>query len=367
MTEPTVAAELDRIEARYRNRFAGHARVTRDPEELEDLLKELDGLRARATGEDAARLERDLTLYRNEVEAIRQAHAVPGAVPAARVRMWADLVLQRYQRSFAGQDRRTRDATLLEELRDELVRLKNDMATLHKQAPEQGLQAAIATVDRSKKLYDDEIEAIRAARRTGNLGDQGSRFATLANEQFAAYGRLFAGESRVSRHAPALLRIVHALEEIHKGMRSLRLAGMKDSSNDKNQDIVQSRIDQYRKEYQAIVSAQRDTSTADRISALATAANKVFATYRERFANKARADVDPDELNGLGERLWCLACEMDAVDRQHGDERNERNLRIVTDNLALYHREWDAIRQARPATPASEPPPRVVPRTIRPT
>ncbi|MCB9685310.1 MAG: hypothetical protein H6738_23070 [Alphaproteobacteria bacterium] len=347
MTEPTVNAELDRLQNRYRVRFAGHARVSRDPDELEDIVEELERLAPRATGEDAARLERDRELYANEVKAIREAHAVPGAVAAARLRMWADIQLARYNRMFAGQDRRTRDTALLEEIRDGLGRLKGEMAKLHQQAPEQGIQQAIATVDRSQKLYDDEVTAIRAVRRTGALNEQGSRFANLANDQFAVYADLFAGQPRLSRHAPTLMRIVRSLEELLQGMRSLRLAGLNDKANDGNQGIVKDRIDQYRREHEAILDLQRKTSLDERVSALATAANQVFAEYREHFANKPRASADPMKLAAIAEKLWPIAREMDVIDHEHGEERNARNLGIVTDNLALYQKEWDAIRQAR--------------------
>lgn len=347
MTEPTVVAELDRLQNRYRVRFAGHARVSRDPDELQDIVEELDRLAPRAAGDDAERLKRDRELYANEIEAIRQAHAVPGAVASARLRMWADIQLARYNRNFAGQDRRTRDTALLEEIRDELGRIKGEMAKLHQQAPEQGMQQAIATVDRSQKLYDDEVTAIRTVRRTGTLPEQGSRFANLANDQFAIYAELFAGQPRLSRHAPTLLRVVRSLEELLQGMRSLRLAGLSDKANDGNQTIVKDRIDQYRKEHDAILDLQRRSSLADRVSALATAANQVFAEYREGFANKPRSSADPVKLTAIAEKLWPIAREMDAIDREHGEERNARNLGIVTDNLALYQKEWDAIRQAR--------------------
>lgn len=347
MTEPTVASELDRLQNRYRVRFAGHARVSRDPDELWDIVEELDRLAPRADGEVADRLQRDRKLYADEVDAIRKAHAVPGAVAAARLRMWADIQLARYNRSFAGKDRRTRDVALLEEIRDELGRIKGEMAKLHQQAPEQGLQQAIATVDRSQKLYDDEVVAIRTVRRSGTLPEQGSRFANLANDQFALYASLFAGQSRLSRHAPILQRIVRSLDELHQGMRSLRLAGMNDSANDRNQGVVKDRIDQYRKEHQAIVDLQKRTGVDDRVSALATAANQVFAEYRENFANKARNAADPELLNTLTEKLWPIAREMDRIDQEFGDDRNARNLGIVTDNLGLYQKEWEAIRQAR--------------------
>ncbi len=355
MTEPTVTAELDRLQSTYRVRFAGHARVSRDPDELEEFLETLGKLEARASAEERERIGRDRDLYSREVEEIRKAHAVPFAVPASRLRMWADFALQRYQRSFASQDRRTRDVQLLESLVAELESARKEMLTLDKKAADQGLAGSAEVLERSLEIYRNEAEAIRTARRTGTLAEQGSRFAQLANDQFETYRQLFAGEPRISRHAPVLTRIVAALEEILRGMKSLRLAGLNDPSNDNNQKIVADRIEQYRKELDQIGAQQRSTTLVDRVNALGQAANKIFQEYRENFAGKDRASRDLAKLTLLGEKLWPLAREMDTLDRTADNETNARNLRIVTDNLALYHKEWTAIKEAKAGTEKKAP------------
>lgn len=349
MNEPTVTSELDRLLNSYRVRFANHPRVSRDPDELEEFVGSLAKLEPRATDEEKARIERDRDLYAREVEAIRQAHAVPFAVPAARLRMWADFALQRYQRAFANQDRRTRDVHLLESLVSELESIRKEMTTLDKKAPDQKLGDAIQVLDRSLEIYRNEAEAIRTARRTGSLGEQGTRFAQLANDQFEVYRQLFAGQPRISRHAPVLERIVAALDEILRGMRSLRLAGLSDSANDNNQRIVADRLEQYRKELDQIGAQQRSTPLVERVNALGQAANKVFQEYRDQFSGKDRASRDLALLAQLGEKLWPIAREMDTVDRTADNDTNARNLRIVTDNLIVYHREWTAIREAKSA------------------
>ena len=60
--------------------------------------------------------------YEYDPAAIEAAINVPFAVPAARMRMWADLTMGRYGRQFAGKDRRTRDVALLEEITADLQR-----------------------------------------------------------------------------------------------------------------------------------------------------------------------------------------------------------------------------------------------------
>lgn len=343
----TTSAAIDRLEDRYRVRFAGHPRVSRDPEELERIVADLSEIGTTAGPEDTERITNLREMYTKEIAAIEAAINVPFAVAATRLRMWADLTMSRYVRKFAGKDRRTRDAALLEELVTDLHATRTAMATIHGSAPEQRLDEAIALVDRALGIYRTEAEAIRTTRRTGSFAEQGTRFAQLANAQFEAYGRYFAKQSRLSRHPPALERIIRALDEIRNVMQSLKLAGFADPNNDKNIVIVDDRLKAYRAELAAIRALHAETAIEQRIGALGVAANEVFAAYRDRFAGKPRETSDPDELDELFERLWLVARQMDALDTDHDDDTNARNLRLVTDNLLLYGRQYDAIKKAR--------------------
>lgn len=348
-----LTAAVDRIENRYRARFAGHPRVSRDPEDLAAMITELDSLAGKATDEALkARIASNRESYARELEAIRDAIAVPFALAASRLRNWTDLSMSRYQRSFAGKDRRTRDLSMLEEILDDLKAIRTATAAIHEQAPAQRLDETLQRIDRVLPLYSGEVEQIRAARRTGSLMDQGSRLATLANDQFARYTRLFAAQSRLSRHPRTLERILVALEEIRRSMQSLKLSGFVNTSNDRNIVLVDERLRAFRKELTAIREAQHKSPIADRISSLAAAANQIFNEYRDQFSGKPRSEANPDVLDQLFERLWPVAREMDQIDdtgstTDQEDTANERNLRIVVDNLVLYAREYDAVRQAR--------------------
>lgn len=345
MTSTSTA--VDRLEDRYRIRFAGHPRVSRDPEELEKIISDLDQLRSDADTEEKARIENLSDLYKKEIAAIQAAINIPFAVPAARFRMWADLTMSRYGRKFAGQDRRTRDVALLDELIADLQGIRNEMARVHAIAPQQRLDEGMAVVDRALGTYRTEAEAIRTHRRTGTLAEQGSRFANLANAQFETYLIGFAKQTRLSRHPETLDRIIAALDEIRRGMQSLKIAGWADRSNDSNIAIVEDRIRQYREENATIRSVQAEATLEQRVGSLGQAANEVFAMYREQFSGKSRAEADPAKVDELFERLWPTAREMDALDSEHDDDTNGRNLRLVTDNLLLYGREYEAIRKAK--------------------
>jgi hypothetical protein len=305
MSDPT--ADLQRLEARYRARFAGHPRVTRDADELDELLVGLDPLATALTGADAARVVTLREMWGKELEQIRLAQAVPYAVPAARLRTWGDLTVSRYGRAFAGKDRQTRDVGLLMEIQVDLQGVRAAVAELSPSAPEQGLARTLVQYDEQLRVYNTEIDAIRSARRQGSPADQGTRLAKLANEQFASYERHFAGHPRVSRHPATLERILASLDEIRRGMVSLQLGGFLDASNTRNQGVVDARIKAFGAELDAIRRARAEAPLDERVAALGNAANQVFGRYREAFAGQTRRSADVDTLDQLFELLWPIA------------------------------------------------------------
>jgi hypothetical protein len=344
----TTSQVLDRVQARYRVRFSGQARVSRDPDELAQMLAELDAIAESARAEGLGeRWEQDRALYAKEKEAVEAARAIPGAIGAHRLRVWADLAMSRYKHGFAGQDRRTRDVSRLDDIRAFLRDVRQQLHTMHQAAPQLQLDGAIRPVEQALELYAKEAERIRVARTNGPHAEQGTRLANLANDQFEHYRQGFAGQSRISRHPPRLERIIAALEEIAGGMNRLRRAGFVDTSNDRNLSLVTERITSYRAELKALREAHDAASVEDRVNALGAAANQVFGWYREEFAGRDRATRDVAKLDVLFELLWPIALEMDEIDREDGNETNERNLGIVLDNLLLYTREFDAIRAAK--------------------
>lgn len=348
MSDPTP--EIDRLDTRYRVRFAGHPRVTRDPDELQSMVEALAAL---GVTEEAHRA-RVATLsdqWTRELEQIRAAQAVPYAVPAARLRTWSDLSVSRYARSFGGRDRRTRDVALLQEIVDDLRGIRNSMASLAQSAPDQGLGRSVQQIDQQLLTYLSELEAIRNARKMGTPAEQGTRFAQLANDQFAEYERHFAGHPRLSRHPATLSRILASLDELRRGMQGLALQGFDDPSNTRNIGIVTQRLASFRAELDAIGKARAEATLETRVTGLGAAANEVFAKYREAFAGKDRRSVDPERLVELFELLWPIAREMDEIDAEHDDDTNHANLRLVLDNAVLYAREFDAIQKVK-ASPA---------------
>ena len=344
--QPTPEQLVDSAEARYRFRFAGHARVSRDPEVIDQMLADLTKAEEGADDALKKRIQENRDLYIREREAIVEARAVPGAVQGFRLRLWGDLAVGRYRRGFSGKPRNTRDVTLLDEIRAFMGRLRDEMVSMDAAAPHLGLGTMVESTTRTVELARREAEQVRVSRSEGTAADQGSRLAQLANDQFAVYQQGFAGQSRLSRHPPRLERIVKALEEIGAGMARLQRDGFVSEQNDLNLKLVTERTRSYRTEITAMREAQAAASLEDRVNSLGAAANQVFSTYREEFAGKDRSKADADRLDSLFEDLFAIVLEMDAIDRDDGDETNERNLALVLDQLLMYQREWNAIREA---------------------
>ncbi len=349
MSETDAAGVLDRLQDQYRTQFAGRARVSRDPEVMEQMIETLASVAPQVAGnpELQQRWDESNALFRKEHQAILDARAVPGALQAQRLRQWGELCIGRYRRAFAGRNRNTRDLGLLEDIRTTLEELRERIAALHQESAALGLDADLRRIDETLGLCRTEGGLIRQARTQGTLEEQGTRYANLANHQFRLYEEGFAGKPRLSRQPARLERIIKELETIAAGMARLQSAGFVSEPNDRNFKIVTERVRAYKAELGAIVEARASASPGERIGVLANAANELFGEYRESFAGQDRSTRDEDRLDGIIERLWPVALQMDAIDQDDGDEINERNLRLVTDNLVLYTREWEAIRTAK--------------------
>src|SRR6185436_11104360 len=154
---------------------------------------------------------------------------------------WARILTGRYHRHFGGRDRATRDLLLLDEIAAELepvaARLKGD-----------DRESAL----RQLELVRAERPKIVEAQSRGSNEDRVSRLATRANDQFATYRNVFAGQERTSREPQLLRRMVAALRRIEGEMQGLRSGGVKSEQNDKNIGIVRERVESWDSEVEAI-------------------------------------------------------------------------------------------------------------------
>lgn len=357
-----LRARADRIHRQYQTNYAGHPRITRDPDALESMVKQMDLLIAhsrRLPASQQMQISRTLrdnrNLYAREVKAIRDAQADgPEAMYAHQLASWANFASARYRRHFAGQNRATRDPALLEEMVADLDRLVPLIADQRTRVDSEELQTAHSNAQQNLALYRTELDAVRAAQTEADPEQRADLLARLANDQFAIYRDHFAGKSRISRRPALMERMITTLEGILEGMKALQAGGLTTGSNGQNIGIVEERLSGYRTELTAIRDSKSSASFEDLVTALGEAANALFAEYREHFAGQNRATRDPAVITRLCDGLFDIARQMDDLDRVRDDEANQRNLGIVLDNLRLYDREFELILQAQQAQQAQQ-------------
>ena len=359
MTE-RLAAEFQAITTEYDSNFAGQSRYTRDVSLIEGLAQRVRALakeieqipeaardaRMKALYDDAART---VDVYTRERTAIVEAkQAGPMFEPFSQLASWANFVFARYFRHFAAQSRQSRDALLLEELREELERVAGEMKKLAGTPPAPAFERDIQLCTETLKTYKLEGEAISGAQTAGTPVDVAQRLGLLANSQFAVYRAHFAGSSRITRRPALLVRMIDALEIIHD--RMLR-AGVNEAFHQQNIQVVESQLQLFRAELVEIRAARKAVPLVDLMGYLGGDANQLFEEYRAGFAGKDRRRVDKEKLGLICDKLYELARQMDDLKRVENNESNVKNLDIVISQLAQFETEFGEVSQAQaPAT-----------------
>ncbi|MGZ3421686.1 MAG: hypothetical protein ACXVEF_38085 [Polyangiales bacterium] len=362
MASPTIEAlkkEIDDISNTYGARFAGHSRVTRDPAEIDELvrrtqtaLKDLEALPAAAKQDpevqallDTAR--ENVRLYEQEKVAITDAKREgPEIEEFSRLGTQANFVFARYRRHFAGKSRATRDLGLLAEMVDDLVKIQQRMQPLVKKLGQAGMQQDLDLVTGNIDLYKRERGEINDARQVGTQEEQADMLAECANGQFKVYQDHFAGKSRATRRPQLLQRMIANLETIKDRMQGLVKAGLRAESNTKNIAIVEQNLAMYRTELAEIKKARASMKLSDLMGNLGGAANDTMTEYRENYAGKARKGRDLDRLSKLCDELGELIRQMADLGRAEVHDFNVRNLAITTDNLVMLETEHEEIAKA---------------------
>lgn len=356
MTADELRDEINNISSLYDARFAGKPRATRSPQELEELMARLqtalDGAEhLKGDADDAFDVgTNNLQLYKDELAQIHQARS-EGAhvIEAAQLATWANFVFDEYSRHFAGMNRGTRDVGRMKEMILELEAIQDDMASIMADHGLESVRADLNTVRENLKLYKEELEKVRQARKAGTGEERVSNMANAANEQFAVYRNLFAGRGRTTRRPSLLERVVNNLTEILSEMRDLNSkATTRSQTNTNNIKIVQENMTLYRSELLEISRARQEATQEDLAGMLGGAANDVMTQYREGYAGKDRASRDLDQLRYMCDELYEIAIQMREIQDEDATlELNNRNLQIVMDTLALYQQEFRRIRDAK--------------------
>ena len=350
-----IQKRVQMVSAKYTANFAGHPRITRNPELLQRLITDLEVLVEEIDPHgDVARelkdaMSRDLANYRKEHRQIEKDQGADAtAFASARLVGWANLTLSRYRRGFAGRSRRDRDLSRLQSILSHLTATRAKMTRLLEvRSGDSHLNHVRALLDERVKTYEHEQDVIQQVQGSGEDTDRGSRYANMANQCLTLYRYHYADRARVSRSKTLLRAILGELERAQSGMKDLATKGLNDKQQKKNVDLVHQNIDAYTSEFTHIESAHEAASVAQRVGALGEAANARFEEYKQNFAGKPRPSCDPELLDKILEDLFHTAEQMDQIDHEHGNETNARNLQIVLDRMRMYDREHLAVVQSQ--------------------
>jgi len=345
-----MSARVEAIHRQYTSNFAGQPRATRDLSLLQAIIAEIDEAltdaeKITADGVDTliTGLEENRVLYANEAAEIQRVRVDPKAREQDELMVWLGVLAGRYQRFFANQSRISRDLGLLHEIAEDAERLSLRMEA--RSEPE--FDEIMESLRARKKLYISEIAAVEGARRDAKPEHLAGHLASMANHQFSVYQSLFLGKSRLSRRPATLLRVVGNLQGIRAEMVGLRDGGLENDFNAKNIEIVNERMEFYQTELEAIQTAKGEADVAQLGSSLAEAANSIFSEYKDNFAGQDHASCDEELLSGLVEQLYDLARQMEDLQLFANMVENQKNLRVVLNNLRLYEREFASISEAK--------------------
>jgi hypothetical protein len=354
----TNAQEIEKnsnnVHAQYMYAFAGKPRLTRRGDLLERMIADTRGLVKQATGLGGSGtkvlgiVKERLALYEAELKEVQAAQSQgPAAIEAAILATRANLAFFVYRRHFAGKNRATRDAGLLQDILTYLEAVRREYEALGMAYPTAINAGDREAISSNLTLYQAEVAEITNARSAGTLEEQGSALAAVANAQFEAYRVHFAGKSRLSRRPGLIQRLVTNLQQARAGMEGLRAAGLTVEFNERNIGIVSERLAVYENEKREIETARQATQLDGLVDAYATAANEIMAEYNKHFAGQNRATREPQLLSDLYDQLWEVERQMNDLNSAVDNTANLQNLHLVQDTLMVYSREYDEILKAR--------------------
>lgn len=228
-----------------------------------------------------------------------------------------------HRRAVANRPQVTHDGELL---RDVVQRLE----ALTAEAPDARLATvrvdlAGAVSARSTPLPPAELIGVLASR---------------ANQQFAVYSRHFAGRTRLTRRPALVARLEANLRTVLEDMRALALTHQ-DSNLTANIGLVEARLAQTTQERQAIADERAATSRDELIRLLGADLNVELVTYR-----KQRAQLGPDGLPAVCDRVGELATQMYEIAQESDDSINLATLRLATRELAALETDYAAATDA---------------------
>jgi hypothetical protein len=369
---------IEEIHQIYQASFAGHPRISRNPEmldtwstRLKKMKKELKVLPKTQANDISEVIQSRMALYQKEAREIRLLQDLN--FPSRKFYEfieWVNLNHQRYQRHFAGQSRNTRDLGLLSELTldlrmclENLQELKTGFETELSDDLVQQLDQNLDLAQKRIQLYENESKAIRKVRTEGTLQQRADLLAYLANQNFKIYREHFLGKARRSRRLATLERVSDNLEQVQEYMELIIESGLNQDQLQSNLDVVKSNLKLYHDEQVQITQSQASMGYTDWMDTLKTSIEEISKSYQENFAGKARSSCDPNLLKSICDSLFDLAYQYEPFMTIDLDQRDEvieidgndlKRYKLVLDQIRLYHQEWTWVSQAQVSTEPKE-------------
>ncbi len=349
---------MDDLHLRFQLHFADHVRLTRDLAQLDRLIHDVEGVVREANQlalaqADAAwnrlfeRAERRLRTYVEARGAIAQAQSVAGLRDrdASQLTARARLVLHRYVRHFAGQDRRTRDPLRLQEMLSDLTVLAEALRPLLGKIQVPSVAEEMDAVGEFLGFFHAERREVDQAWHSGGRDDQSRALGAVADDLYATWRLLVAAEDRVLRRPALVQRLIGSLDRVLEGLMTIRHANMPDEHE---QRIAKAARELVRWQDEATATqAERDpVATHDLRDRLLLRAQVVFRSWREQLSGDL-VDRDLNLVRGLCDR-------MDEIERQLTDLATADatlvppvDLAWVRDVLVAMERTFDQVVAAR--------------------
>lgn len=261
-----LASRANRVFDVYNRHFAGEPRETRDFRLLEELIDELAAVSGKmqplaerglqsAIG-DLETVEKQMELYQEEVDRIRQARAVGSQEEqASRLAHLANSQFNLYNAHFAGKSRTTRRPELIERMIANLEDYKRGMQALAQAGySSDSNRKNIGIIDQNLEMYRTELDAIRDGRSQIAARDLAGQLGNAANDVMAQYREHYAGKDRKGRDLDLLSTMCDELRYLQLQMMSI--AGAVDLDfNRKNIGVVDEARSMYESEWRQIREA----------------------------------------------------------------------------------------------------------------
>ncbi len=343
---------LDELHLRFQLHFVDHVRLTRDLRQLDALIAEAEDIARRAVQGAQERpqddwprvdlaIQRRMEVYTAARGAIAQAHAVAGLRDreASLLTGRGRLVLHRYVRHFAGQQRRTRDPGRLQEMIDDLLALWRHLEPLAKRLQVPSVAEEVSGVGRFIGFFLAERDELTAAWRSGSRMEQAEGLAEVVENLRADWQALVVATPRHLRRLGLLDRLIGTLDQALGMLMALRHANMP--------EIYEETV---RQAAELLVQWQDERAATADLQALAPAPNLELQAYGRELFRNWRQQIAGDKAKR--DRAW-LATQCDRLEEieriltERAAGMEDAELAWLRDALVAMERSHDGIVAAQ--------------------